>query len=147
MHTGYWSLVAALDRGKFVYSRVCNRIFFVKLFSRDIFLRGCLALEEGIPFTDPAFYASEERCPDSLIRHIFRGAPQAREAIPLLSERIAIMREVGTILCSVCVEFCHSIQPLNEVWFRNTAGRSRDSSKPSSVGTIMTVRRYNWLRW
>jgi Potential Queuosine, Q, salvage protein family len=65
--------------------------------------RDSLALEEGIPFTDPAFYASEERCPDSLIQHIFRGAPQAKEGIPLFPERIAIMREVGAILCAVSV--------------------------------------------
>ncbi|KAH8977350.1 hypothetical protein EDB86DRAFT_3067812 [Lactarius hatsudake] len=72
VHTGYWSLVAALDR----------------------------ALEEGIPITDPTFYASEECCPDSLIEHVFRAAPQAIEGIPLLRERIAIMREVGAILCA-----------------------------------------------
>lgn len=62
---------------------------------------GNLALEEGIPITDPTFYASEERCPDGLIEHVFRVAPQAREGLPLLSERIAIMREVGAILCAV----------------------------------------------
>ncbi|KAI9452761.1 hypothetical protein BJY52DRAFT_1291706 [Lactarius psammicola] len=47
-----------------------------------------------------SFYASEERCPDSLIEHVFRAAPQAIEGIPLLRERIAIMREVGAILCA-----------------------------------------------
>jgi len=60
-----------------------------------------VALEEGIPITDPTFYASEERCPDSLIEHVFRAAPQSMEGIPLLRERIAIMREVGAILCTV----------------------------------------------
>lgn len=64
---------------------------------------GTPALEEGIPITDPSFYASEERCPDGLIEHVFRAAPQAREGLPLLSERIAIMREVGAILCAVSV--------------------------------------------
>jgi len=64
---------------------------------------GNLALEEGIPVTDPTFYASEERCPDGLIEHVFRVAPQAREGLPLLPERIAIMREVGAILCAVSV--------------------------------------------
>ncbi|TBU46670.1 hypothetical protein BD309DRAFT_915504 [Dichomitus squalens] len=71
VHTGYWSLVAAVDR----------------------------ALEEGIPITDPAFYASEGCCTDSLIEHVFRPASQSAETIPLLRERIAILREVGTILC------------------------------------------------
>ncbi|KAF6755939.1 hypothetical protein DFP72DRAFT_989993 [Ephemerocybe angulata] len=70
VHTGYWSLVAALDR----------------------------ALEENIPITDPVFYASEVDCPDSLIERVFRQAEQSTESIPLLSERIKIMREVGFIL-------------------------------------------------
>ncbi|KAK7468942.1 hypothetical protein VKT23_003437 [Stygiomarasmius scandens] len=69
--TGYWSLVAALDR----------------------------ALQENIPITDPNFYSSETLCPDSLIEHVFRAADQSTENIPLLRERIAIMREVGFILC------------------------------------------------
>ncbi|KIM54488.1 hypothetical protein SCLCIDRAFT_1221986 [Scleroderma citrinum Foug A] len=72
VHTGYWSLVAALNR----------------------------ALEENIPITDPAFYSSEYICPDSLISHVFRAAPHSTEQIPLLKERIAIMREVGFILCT-----------------------------------------------
>ncbi|KAI0352017.1 hypothetical protein OH77DRAFT_1429051 [Trametes cingulata] len=71
VHTGYWSLVAAVDR----------------------------ALEEGVPVTDPSFYASESRCPDELIKHIFCPAAQSTECIPLFSERIAILRENGRILC------------------------------------------------
>ncbi|KAI0827735.1 hypothetical protein BC628DRAFT_1535128 [Trametes gibbosa] len=71
VHTGYWSLVAAIDR----------------------------ALEEGIPITDPAFYASETRCPDRLIEHVFRPAPQSVERIPLLKERIAVLRRNGAVLC------------------------------------------------
>ncbi|THV02976.1 hypothetical protein K435DRAFT_748366 [Dendrothele bispora CBS 962.96] len=69
--TGYWSLVAALNR----------------------------ALQEDIPITDPNFYSSETLCPDSLIEHVFRAADQFTEGIPLLRERIAIMREVGFVLC------------------------------------------------
>ncbi|KAI0629643.1 hypothetical protein C8Q77DRAFT_1141513 [Trametes polyzona] len=71
VHTGYWSLVAAVDR----------------------------ALEEGIPITDPSFYASETRCPDELVEHVFRPAAQSVEGIPLLRERIAILRQNGAILC------------------------------------------------
>ncbi|KIM43180.1 hypothetical protein M413DRAFT_443994 [Hebeloma cylindrosporum] len=70
--TGYWSLVASLNR----------------------------ALEEDIPITTPQFYSSEILCPDSLIEYVFRKANQANESIPLLKERIAVMREVGFILCS-----------------------------------------------
>ncbi|KAL1945379.1 hypothetical protein VTO73DRAFT_2230 [Trametes versicolor] len=71
VHTGYWSLVAAVDR----------------------------ALEEGIPITDSSFYASETRCPDALVEHIFRPAPQSLERMPLLRERIAVLRQNGAILC------------------------------------------------
>jgi Queuosine salvage protein len=60
-----------------------------------------VALEDGIPITDPAFYASETRCPDSLIAYIFRASASSMEHIPLLAERIKIMREVGAILCKV----------------------------------------------
>ncbi|EGN98537.1 hypothetical protein SERLA73DRAFT_91948 [Serpula lacrymans var. lacrymans S7.3] len=70
-HTGYWSLVAALNR----------------------------ALEEDIPITDPTFYSSPVRCPDSVIEYVFRPASQCSETLPLLKERIQIMREVGSILC------------------------------------------------
>ena len=61
-----------------------------------------IAIEEDIPITDPNFYSSETLCPDDLIKHIFREAVQSSESIPLLQDRIAIMREVGFILCNVC---------------------------------------------
>ncbi|KAJ7639087.1 hypothetical protein FB45DRAFT_904665 [Roridomyces roridus] len=70
--TGYWSLVASLNRA---------------------------LQDESIPITDPQFYSSETLCPDSLIEHVFRAAEGCSEAIPLLAERIAVMREVGFILC------------------------------------------------
>ena len=60
-----------------------------------------VALEDGVPITDPAFYASEARCPDELVEHVFRPAAQSTEEIPLLRERIRILRQVGGILCSV----------------------------------------------
>ena len=66
--TGYWSLVAALRR----------------------------ALEEGYPITDPHFWQDEDACPDSTLEHIFRSATD--EQIPLLSERISILREAGEVL-------------------------------------------------
>ncbi|KAG1842999.1 hypothetical protein DFJ58DRAFT_805240 [Suillus subalutaceus] len=58
------------------------------------------ALEEGIPIIDPRFYSSQTLCPDSLIAHVFRAAPQSTETMPLFNERLAIMREVGAILCN-----------------------------------------------
>lgn len=92
VHTGYWSLVAALNRGTFPSSGRCTSG------DRNVIL---IALEEDIPITDPAFYSSEHRCPDSLISYVFRPAPQSTEQIPLLEERIAVMREVGSVLCNV----------------------------------------------
>ncbi|KAF9533089.1 hypothetical protein CPB83DRAFT_805916 [Crepidotus variabilis] len=72
VHTGYWALVAALDR----------------------------ALDEEIPITDANFYSSETLCPDSLIQHVFREADQCDESIPLFEDRVSIMRENGFILCN-----------------------------------------------
>ncbi|KAK7061963.1 Queuosine salvage protein [Favolaschia claudopus] len=71
-YTGYWTLVAALNRA---------------------------LQDDSIPITDPNFYSSETLCPDSLIEHVFRPAEGCSETIPLLAQRIAVMREVGFILC------------------------------------------------
>ncbi|PVG02685.1 hypothetical protein CPB86DRAFT_861798 [Serendipita vermifera] len=57
-----------------------------------------LALASGIPITDPKFYASETKCPDSLIREIFKPSDGCEESLPLLDKRIAIMRQCGKIL-------------------------------------------------
>ncbi|KAI0344405.1 hypothetical protein BDW22DRAFT_1044077 [Trametopsis cervina] len=91
VHTGYWSLVAAIDR----------------------------ALEEGIPFTEPSFYACETRCPDDLVAHIFRPAPHCKETIPLLKERIAILRENGKILVK---HFGGSFQNFHDAFQRKHNG-------------------------
>ncbi|KIW98082.1 uncharacterized protein Z519_01666 [Cladophialophora bantiana CBS 173.52] len=66
--TGYWSLIAALQR----------------------------ALNEGYTITNPHFWQDRDACPDSVFEHIFRSA--THEPIPLLKERIAILREAGSIL-------------------------------------------------
>ncbi|KAJ3573185.1 hypothetical protein NP233_g2602 [Leucocoprinus birnbaumii] len=72
--TGYWSLVASLDRALW---------------------------EEDIPFVNPEFYSSETLCPESLIEHVFRPTPESTESMPLIRDRIRIMRENGSILCNV----------------------------------------------
>jgi hypothetical protein len=59
------------------------------------------ALESGIPITDPKFYASKESCPDSLIGDVFAPTSDSEEVMPLLTERIAIMRQVGKIFIEV----------------------------------------------
>ncbi|EEQ30074.1 hypothetical protein McanMca71_000401 [Microsporum canis] len=66
--TGYWSLVAVLQR----------------------------ALDEEIPITSPDFWRDEVECTDDVLRHVFRSATD--EEIPLLQERIACLREAGTVL-------------------------------------------------
>ncbi|KAK1147761.1 hypothetical protein N8T08_000274 [Aspergillus melleus] len=67
--TGYWSLVAALQR----------------------------ALDEEIPITTPEFWANEDECTEELLRHVFRSATD--EEIPLLKERLECLQEAGRILC------------------------------------------------
>ncbi|KAK8134416.1 hypothetical protein PG984_006428 [Apiospora sp. TS-2023a] len=74
--TGYWSLVAALQR----------------------------ALEEGIPITDPHYWQSEDECNLESLRHVFRSCTD--EEMPLLEERLKCLREAGKVLyekysCSV----------------------------------------------
>ncbi|KAK0634562.1 hypothetical protein B0T17DRAFT_611549 [Bombardia bombarda] len=66
--TGYWSLVAALQR----------------------------ALDEGIPITDSHFWQDEEECTLDVLKHVFRSCTD--EEMPLLKERLACLREAGTVL-------------------------------------------------
>jgi len=67
----------------------------------------CVALwDEDVPFVNPEFYSSEVACPDSLIEHVFRPTPQSIESMPLIQDRIRILRENGLILCNVsCLAF------------------------------------------
>lgn len=70
--TGYWSLVAALQR----------------------------ALDEDIPITSPEFWVDEEKCSDEVLKNVFRS--ETDEDIPMLEERIQCLREAGRILEEVC---------------------------------------------
>ncbi|KAI1004698.1 hypothetical protein K3495_g3524 [Podosphaera aphanis] len=67
--TGYWSLVAALQR----------------------------ALKEGTPITSPDFWNDHEKCTLDLLKHVFRSATS--EEIPLFQERVVCLREAGRVLC------------------------------------------------
>lgn len=69
--TGYWSLVAALQR----------------------------ALDEGIPITSSDFWQSEEECTLDVLRHVFRSTTD--EEMPMLKERLACLREAGQVLYDV----------------------------------------------
>ncbi|EFX06490.1 hypothetical protein CMQ_6811 [Grosmannia clavigera kw1407] len=66
--TGYWSLVAALQR----------------------------ALDEGVPITSSDFWQSEDECDMALMRRVFRSATD--EEMPLLAERLDCLRQAGRVL-------------------------------------------------
>lgn len=66
--TGYWSLVAALQR----------------------------ALEEGIPITDPQYWNDADKCNLESMRHVFRSCTE--EEMPLLQERLDCLREAAQVL-------------------------------------------------
>ncbi|KAK2071998.1 hypothetical protein P8C59_006379 [Phyllachora maydis] len=66
--TGYWSLVAALQR----------------------------AQDEGIPITDPHFWQCEDECTLDVLRQVFRSCTD--DEMPLLSERLSCLREAGQVL-------------------------------------------------
>jgi hypothetical protein len=61
--------------------------------------------DEDIPFVNPVFYSSESMCPDSLIEHVFRPTQESTESMPLIHDRIRIMRENGSILNNVSILF------------------------------------------
>ncbi|KAL7272905.1 hypothetical protein RUND412_004276 [Rhizina undulata] len=67
--TGYWSLVAALQR----------------------------ALAEGVPITCPYFWVDQSIGTEERLAHVFRS--DTEEEIPMLRERIACLREAGRVLC------------------------------------------------
>ncbi|TAQ89338.1 hypothetical protein B7494_g2314 [Chlorociboria aeruginascens] len=69
--TGYWSLVASLQR----------------------------ALNEKIPITSSDFWQNEHECTEEVLRHVFRSCTE--EEIPMFKERMACLREAGQILYEV----------------------------------------------
>ncbi|MCJ1420970.1 hypothetical protein MMC32_007330 [Xylographa parallela] len=66
--TGYWSLVAVLQR----------------------------ALDDDIPITDSHFWQDESECTEEVLQHVFRS--DSATSMPLLNERMACLREAGTVL-------------------------------------------------
>lgn len=67
-YTGYWSLVAALQR----------------------------ALDDGIPITSPSFWVNEEDCSEEVLRKVFRS--ETADQMPMFEERMQCLREAGQIL-------------------------------------------------
>ena len=72
--TGYWSLVAAIQR----------------------------ALDEGLPITKPSFWINDAECTDEVLKYVFRSA--TAEDMPLLEKRIGCMREAGQVLQKVSLQ-------------------------------------------
>ncbi len=61
------------------------------------------ALDEGVPITTPRYW-NDSLGSDDVLRHVFRSATD--EQIPLLEERIAMLREAGMILHQVRKRSC-----------------------------------------
>jgi hypothetical protein len=64
-------------------------------------LVACLrrAIDEGVPITTPSFW-SDPACSDQTFARVFRSATD--EEIPLLAERIRMLREAVEVLTEVC---------------------------------------------
>lgn len=92
--TGPWSLLSIE-----VKSMVDLRAHMTSVLPLYWLICSPAALREGIPITTPEFFASEEKLPDSEIERIFRS--DTKEQIPLLKERIRILREAGRVLVEV----------------------------------------------
>lgn len=95
--TGYWSLVAALqralDEGWSVGKGELVPMYRAK-FIDSYFL-------PGIPITSSDFWQDENECTLETLRHVFRSTTD--EEIPLLKERLACLREAGQVLYNVGV--------------------------------------------
>lgn len=76
-----------------------------------------LALSRGIPITSPTFLSNPSLCPDSVIEELFAPSREEGskdvETIPLLAERINVLRRVSEVLCS---RFNGSYLGLIEEW-------------------------------
>ena len=69
--TGYWSLVAAIQR----------------------------ALDNGVPITSPDFWVNEAECTDEVLKYLFRSV--TTEEMPLMGDRLYCIREAGYVLQEV----------------------------------------------
>lgn len=74
--TGYWSLVALLQR----------------------------ALDMDIPITDPTFWIDEEKCSDEVLRTVFSSGLEDGEEISMFEERVRCLREAGRVLEEVSTD-------------------------------------------
>lgn len=102
--TGYWSLLAALHRGEllsiphmlFSSTRLNTSFVPTRPFVVPTNNRAAAAREDGIDIVKPLYYST---CPEADLLHVFRS--DTSEAMPLLEDRIRLMREAGRVLCYV----------------------------------------------
>lgn len=91
--TGYWSLVAvlqrALDEGRHVGQIYVGPFSSLTVDAADI------------PITDPHFWPDQNECTDEILEHVFRSDSSTQ--IPLLEQRIACLREAGTVMYEVSI--------------------------------------------
>lgn len=73
------------------------------------------ALDEGIPITTPRFWRSQQ-CSDETLSRVFRSA--TAEQIPLLEERISVLRDAGDVLREVSIKLVFCRQPADLVELR-----------------------------
>lgn len=68
-------------------------------------LLACLrrALEDGVPVTTPTYWRSEQTS-DAVLKNVFRSATV--EQMPLIDERISILREAANVLHEVSLLGC-----------------------------------------
>jgi hypothetical protein len=52
----------------------------------------------GVPITSPSYWHSND-CTDEILRNVFRSCTE--EEIPMMDERIRILREAAEVLCKV----------------------------------------------
>lgn len=88
----FWSELSEIERYHVDYRG--------KLWTGYNSLVACLrrALDDGVPITTPRFWRSQNASDDAL-RHVFRSATD--EEIPLLDERVSILREAADVLHEV----------------------------------------------
>ena len=84
--TGYWSLVAALQRA-------------LEEGMSQTWTTSLLLTPAGIPITDPHYWHGEEDLTLDTMRHVFRSCTD--EEMPLLEERLHCLRECAAVLYEV----------------------------------------------
>lgn len=95
--TGYWSLVACLQRALEESKSCCSSLYSLTytIMWSQYSLHHSYATTD-IPITTPSYYADELECPDEKLAYVFRSSTE--EEIPLLQERIDCLREAGRVL-------------------------------------------------